>query len=224
MTPTRTFCCCLPVRLGVFILTILNLLGGLFVAVIGWMQVSHSRSTPLSTVDEIALVLHSSTFTVLAAVSLLGLIGAILKQRSLVSTFGMMMLAFLIISIGTGIYAIYCLFRNNGQAIVQACLQGDSTLGQDVCRTTANVVEAIIVTIYVVVWLLQLWGFFIVLDYCYQLDDEEEEVLRPRFDASLAEKPTTTYDSFGLGAPPSGLRTGVSIPSPSTRRPNRSEV
>lgn len=40
MAPTRTFCCCLPARLGVFILMILNLVGGTLIAIVGWMQVS----------------------------------------------------------------------------------------------------------------------------------------------------------------------------------------
>lgn len=66
----------------------------------------------------------------------------------------------------------------------------------------------------------------IVVNYCHQLDDEEEELLRSNIvePASMSGKPTTTYDSFGPGAPPSGLRTGISIPSPDMRRPSRSEV
>lgn len=137
------------------------------------------------------------------------------------------------------------LFRNNAQALVQACLDGSQAADQDVCKTTAKVTEAIIIAIYVVVWLLQLCelpslfslcslnyrvflpgGYVIVINYCHQLEDEEEELLRSKIvePASMSGKPTTTYDSFGLGAPPSGLRTGISIPSPDLRRVNRSEV
>ncbi|KAF8626452.1 hypothetical protein AX15_004868 [Amanita polypyramis BW_CC] len=223
MAHTRTFCCCIPVRLGVFILTILNLVMGLLIAVVGWTQVAQSRKTPLSTEDEIALVLNAGMFSVLAAISLLGLIGAVIKQRSLISTFGMMLLVYLCISIGTGIYAMYSMFRNNGQAIVQACLDGSSSLSGDDCKATARIFEALVIVIYIIVWLLQLWGFIIVINYCHQLDDEEEELLKPRIETSLG-KQITTYDSFGLGAPPTLLRTGVSVPSPGTRWPNRSEV
>jgi len=226
MAPTRTFCCCLPVRLGVFILTILNLVGGTLIAIVGWMQVSQLRKSPLSTEDEIALVLHSATFSVLAAISLLGFIGAIIKQRSLVTTFSVMLLIFLCISVGTGVYAMISLFRNNAQGLVQACLDANPAADQSVCQTTAKVTEGIIIAIYAIVWLLQLWGYVIVVNYCHQLDDEEEELLRSNIvePASMSGKPTTTYDSFGPGAPPSGLRTGISIPSPDMRRPSRSEV
>lgn len=65
----------------------------------------------------------------------------------------------------------------------------------------------------------------IVINYCHQLDEEEEELLRSKIEPiSISGKPMTTYDSFGPGAPPSGLRTGVSMPSPDVRRPHRSEV
>jgi hypothetical protein len=225
MAHTRTFCCCLPVRLGVFILTIFNLFGGLIIAIVGWKQVSELRKTPLSTADEVALILHSASFSVLATISLLGFIGAIIKHRALVSTFGVMLLVFLCLSIAAGVYTMLSLFHNNAQALVQACLDGNSTLDRATCQATAKIIEIIVVVIYAIVWLLQLWGYVIVINYCHQLDEEEEETLRSKIEPiSISGKPMTTYDSFGLGAPPSGLRTGISMPSPDMRRPNHSEV
>ncbi|KAF8634031.1 hypothetical protein AX17_004296 [Amanita inopinata Kibby_2008] len=214
MARTRTFCCCLPVRFGVFILTLLDLVGGLLISVLGWGQVTHIRRNPLSMEDQVALVLHSVLFTVLAAISLLGFIGVIIKQRSLISTFGMMLLVHLFVSVGTGVYAMYSLFRNNSQELINACLDGKNTEDVlQVCETTAKVVQAIVIMIYVLVWLLQLFGFIIVIRYCHQLDDEEEEALKSKMGAAIG-KPMTTYDSFGFG----------NGPPPDLRRPNRSEV
>jgi hypothetical protein len=223
MAYTRTFCCCLPVRLGVFALTILNLFGGVSFAILGWTQVTHLRNVPLATQDEIALVIHSVVFTALAAISLLGLIGAIIKHRSLVSSFSMILLAFLCISIGTGIYTIYSLYRDQGQALIQACLSGASDFSPESCRAAASLTQAIIVLIYIAIWLLQFceWqihetimlpntrltgGFIIVRDYCHQLDDEEEEGLKPRIEPLMVGKP----------------RSDGAVIAP--RLPNRSEV
>ena len=67
-----------------------------------------------------------------------------------------MLLVFLCFSIAAGVFAILSLFHNNGQALVQACLDGNSTLDQATCQATAKIVEIIVVVIYVIVWLLQL--------------------------------------------------------------------
>ncbi len=48
------------------------------------------------------------------------------------------------------------LFHNNGQALVQACLDGDSALDKATCQATAKIVEIIVVVVYAIVWLLQL--------------------------------------------------------------------
>ena len=67
-----------------------------------------------------------------------------------------MLLIFLCISVGTGVYTMISLFRNNAQGLVQACLDANPAADQGVCQTTAKITEAIIIVIYVVVWLLQL--------------------------------------------------------------------
>jgi hypothetical protein len=195
--------------LGVFALTILNLFGGLSFAVLGWTQVTHLRDIPLATQDEIALIIHSVVFTALAAISLMGLIGAIIKHRSLVSTFSMILLAFLCISIGTGIYTIYSLYRDQGQALIQACLSGASNFSPENCQASASLTQAIIVIVYIAIWILQLWGFIIVRDYCHQLDDEEVEALKPRVEPLMTGKPRND---------------GPTIPYQHDRFPNRSEV
>jgi len=192
--------------LGVFALTILNLFGGLSFAILGWTQVTRLRGTPLATQDEIALIIHSVVFTALAAISLLGLIGAIIKHRSLVSSFSMILLAFLLISIATGIYTIYSLYRDQGQALIQACLSASSDFSPENCQATTSLTQAIIVIVYIAIWLLQLWGFIIVRDYCHQLDDEEQEGLKPRIEPLMVGKPGN----------------GGAVIAP--RLPNRSEV
>lgn len=192
MAHTRTFCCCLPVRLGVFVLTILNLAGGVSFAVLGWAQVTHLKNTPLATVDEIALILHSVIFTILAVSSLLGFIGAITKHRSLVSVFSSMLLTFLCISIATGIYVMYSVFRDQGRVLVQACLSDASNFSEQTCQVSASITQVLIVAVYITMWLLQLWGFLITRSYCHQLDDEEEEGLKP----AMVGKPVAPRDNW----------------------------
>lgn len=36
---SRKFCCCLPVRFGVFVMALLGIFGGGAVSVVGWLQI-----------------------------------------------------------------------------------------------------------------------------------------------------------------------------------------
>lgn len=40
---SRKFCCCLPVRFGVFVIAILGIIGGGLVSVGGWLQIKRLR-------------------------------------------------------------------------------------------------------------------------------------------------------------------------------------
>jgi hypothetical protein len=85
---SHKFCCCIPVRFGVFILSTLCLVGGSIVAVVGWHAVTQKgtyslvllhhvliillEQSNLSKRQEISLVITSISYTVLAIVSIFG--------------------------------------------------------------------------------------------------------------------------------------------------------
>jgi hypothetical protein len=54
---SRTFCCCLPVRFGVFILTILGMAGGTLLAVVGWLQTIRMRAYLLDLIYDSELLI-----------------------------------------------------------------------------------------------------------------------------------------------------------------------
>ncbi|KAG5721302.1 hypothetical protein E4T56_gene5305, partial [Termitomyces sp. T112] len=69
--PTRTFYCCLPTRFGVVIVALIGLLGGGLIAVAGGLnsrQITGSR---------VSLGISIAVYSLLAFVSILGLVGAI---------------------------------------------------------------------------------------------------------------------------------------------------
>ena len=85
---SHTFCFCIPVRFGVFILSTLFLLGGGIIAIAGWYGATHKstwrvyspRSHPYRSIEdahltrnhEVSVVIISLSYTVLAIVSLFG--------------------------------------------------------------------------------------------------------------------------------------------------------
>jgi len=176
---TRLFCCCLPVRFGVFVLSILGLAGGGIVSVYGWIQVAKLKQYPLAFSDEVALYIQAILFTVLTLVSLFGLIGASIKNIGMVSSFATFLAIHLCFSIGIGIYSLVVLFKQNTDDAIRECINGTvdqttslATATVQTCKDALNIVKGVTVAVYVITWLVQLYAYFIVDRYAKQLEDE----------------------------------------------------
>jgi len=200
---TRTFCCCLPVRLGVFLLSLLALAGGGFLAVNGWIQISHLKQHPLGKIDEISLWIQSSLFSLLALLAVFGFFGAMIKNRGMVSGFAIAIAIHLGFSIAAGCFSIYTMFARDSQTALDSCLQkanDDSDATMQACKSGLVLIKALMVTIYVLTWLIQLYAYFVVERYVDQLDEErlfENPVVLPRTMVMQVGGPqVTTYSSF----------------------------
>jgi len=177
---TRKFCCCLPARLGVFVLSLLSIMAGGFMGVIGWMQVSTLSAHPMETSDEIALFMHSSIFTLLALLALLGFAGSLIKQRSLVLAFSVGIAIHLGLSVISGIFTLYAVFRQSPAAAIERCINGatdDET--KETCQTGTTIVKGVLVAIYIVSWLFELYGYFVTERYAEQLEEEQVAKMMP---------------------------------------------
>jgi len=189
---TRTFCCCLPVRFGVFVLTVLGAITGTIIAAVGWIQVAKLKDQ-LANSAKIALYINSGVYSLLAVLAVFGFIGACIRNRTMVSTFFSILVAHLVFSIFSGAFTLHNIFTVDGNAIVQGCQNGDasatlsnlgkSTVGQaaflvsrglsyDACNSAYGVVKGISVATFIFIWLLEIWGCVITNNYISQLDDE----------------------------------------------------
>jgi len=185
---SRTFCCCLPVRFGVFLLSLLALAAGAFVAVFGWIKLSHLQEHPLGKTDEIALWIQSSLFSLLAVLALFGFFGTLVKNRGMVSGFAIGIAIHLGFSIAAGCFSIYTMFALNSQEALDSCLlilqkaNDDSDATMQTCKSKLILIKAVLVVIYVLTWLIQLYAYFVVERYVDQLDEERlfENPVMPR--------------------------------------------
>jgi hypothetical protein len=172
---TRTFLCCLPVRFGVFVLTILGIAGGTLLAVVGWMQTIKLQGE-LPKANEIALYIHSALYTILAVVSIFGFIGATIKHRTMVSIFFMILVAHLTFSVISGAFALYNIFNTVAAGAIDKCVNnvvdGQTPPTEADCKRGYDFFKGIILAIFIVVWLLEIWGCVITNSYIDQLDDE----------------------------------------------------
>ncbi|KAJ7651831.1 hypothetical protein B0H17DRAFT_1101952 [Mycena rosella] len=180
---SRKFCCCLPVRFGVFVMSVAALLGGGLVAIAAWIQIAHLSENPLANNDKISLYIVAAMFTILALVGAFGLIGALARKPNLVSIFGGMLNVHLGLSVLTGAFAIYSLFKQSTDQLNNAlaqCISDTALNGSteehivDACKTAINVAKGVVVAAYVVSWLVELYGCFIVHNYVRQLHEEKD--------------------------------------------------
>jgi len=204
---SRKFCCCFPVRLGVFVLSLLAMVGGSFVAAIGWIQVSQLGTHPMEKADEIALWIQSIMFTILGALAVLGFVGALIKNRAMVSGFAIALSIHLGFSLASGIFSLYSIFRQNPQEAIAKCLSeatDNSETTTETCRNGIAIMKGLMVAIYVVTWLIQLYAYFVVERYADQLVDEEmaeNTIVIPRTVQEISAPQVTTYNGFASSYP-----------------------
>jgi hypothetical protein len=168
------------------------MLGGSFVAATGWIQVSQPNSIPMDKSEKIALYIHSGMFSILALLAVFGFFGAIVKNRSMISGFAIALAIHLGFSVASGIFALYNIFKQDPQDAIAACMsRATDTETQNNCPTTISVMKGVMVGVYVITWLIQIYAYFIVERYAEQLDDEQLD--KQRF--VVAPLQTATYGS-----------------------------
>jgi len=162
-------------------------LGGL-VGVVGWLQVKDLAKLNLNTKDKAALLMSTVIYSLLAVVSILGFVGAIIRSRNCIALYRTVLSLHLGFSIATGIFFIVSLFNkdrentsvtscsnaaiNTFQSLAPVTVNSDAT--RDACESSYKVFRGVAIGVFIVVWLVELWGCIICSDYVEQLEEEQE--------------------------------------------------
>ncbi|KAH8109493.1 hypothetical protein DFH11DRAFT_1731087 [Phellopilus nigrolimitatus] len=173
---SRKFCCCLPVRFGVFVMTLVGTIGGGLVAGELWKQINDNDTFEKGTLsDKISAGVNAGIWTLLAVVSLFGFIGTVAKRRGLVALYSTLLFINLALSIASGSYYLYTLFHGNAkQNAINKCESGStSDVKGDACKAGFDVLRIVLIAVFCVVWIILLYGCVIVSNYVGQLHEEE---------------------------------------------------
>jgi hypothetical protein len=176
---SKKFCFCLPVRLGVFVVSLITMLAGSIIAAMAWMQVAQQNGKRVEVTDQVAAYVHAAIFSMLGVLSVFGFVGSLTRVRGLVIAYSVGLALHLGLSIASGVFTMITIFRPNPAKSVESCIaEANPTPDlleetRNICNTGMAVAKGIIVAIYVVSWILQLYGYFIVSRYSDQLEEEE---------------------------------------------------
>lgn len=168
---TRTFCGCIPVRAGVITLAIIGLVGGACVAALGCLNLIN---LPPTEANRIANGIQVGVYTVLALVSLFGLIGAIMKKRAFINLYFAILIGHLLFSFALGVYGMYRVFRDSPQYLHECQSGSEDPSIIKICREGDMLMKGIVVGVSIIAWLLEIWACVIVFDYSKQLEEEED--------------------------------------------------
>jgi len=148
-------------------------LGGVLAAGLWWVIVNKDRSRALTQPQKITSIILAVDTTIFAIGSLLGFLGTVIKQRTFIRLYRVVLCYHLGLSIGLGVLAIIFLFRNN-QKIIDTCINGSTDpYVIKVCHNAKFKWFAI--GFLVILWVLQLYCIIIVGRYDEQLGDERNE-------------------------------------------------
>lgn len=194
----RVFCCCLPVRLGIFILAGTGAFIGGVLTIGGWMQVAHLMQHPLSQRDNVALYVQTVMVTLLCIVSIFGIVGAATQRRSIVHLFGIMLAVHLLLHFATGVFFIYTLFNEDASDLTVKCTDAAiDDLEKQFCGKGMTVVKGLVVAFSLLSWIFQFYECVLVSSYAEELKEVKEE-LPPMKSAPprTGPLPVTTYNSY----------------------------
>ncbi|KAF4621410.1 hypothetical protein D9613_000733 [Agrocybe pediades] len=172
-----TFCCCLPVRLGVIAMSVLGLLVAGLLTVVLWFEIASSSSSDLTGAERAAFVVGALTETVLFAASLLGLVGAITRKQSFTQLYAYILYVHFLVNLGVAAYLAFEITRVTNNAERVACQTAIKTPeAQDQCTGLLSFAKWVYWVIAGVVLVVEFYGAIIVTRYLYQLKREKGDM------------------------------------------------
>ncbi|KAF7428499.1 hypothetical protein PC9H_007723 [Pleurotus ostreatus] len=179
------FLCCLPLRLGVLLVSIVQFILNSLVAAIMWYSLwyVHEKShEDLSTRTKIWTILYGVIYSVGGIMALFGFIGTLLKKFSFVSGFASTLWYLFFVEFIWSIIALVFWFLEPKDRLLRSCLNGakDDQKTIDACHSifdpehinSAGVIAGVI-AVFVIPLLLQLYGCYLVGAYAKKLQKKD---------------------------------------------------
>ncbi|KAH0827803.1 hypothetical protein J3R83DRAFT_3428 [Lanmaoa asiatica] len=165
---SNSFCCCIPVRAGFVLMSILTFLLSGTVSIIIWFEISHSYQ--LSSKERIAFILTGIVESLLFLASTVGFIGVVARKQLFVMTYTYFLYTHFVINLIVGIYFLVTVRASNRQQLIDDCAEVlVNTSMESSCSDLTNVSTYVFIAIVAALLLLELYGALIATRYVNRL-------------------------------------------------------
>ncbi|KAI0319436.1 hypothetical protein OF83DRAFT_1170205 [Amylostereum chailletii] len=171
MSHARKCCCCIPARLGTFVMSVVTLAEGTLIPLGGWYLVSHPVDVQVTQKQHLVLIFYSGACSLLVIISLLGLLGSLFKQRRMTGWYAALLQIHIAANLGLGIWFGYELFRDETQHGFNNCHSSNDVEG---CNFRFNVFRGGVVALVVLTCIVELWSSIVAALYVRQFEVVEE--------------------------------------------------
>ncbi|KAH7927132.1 hypothetical protein BV22DRAFT_1118441 [Leucogyrophana mollusca] len=153
---SKSFCCCIPVRFGFVLLTLMSfLLGGALAALI-WFELSHSWE--ITSKQHTALVITGIVESLLFILSIIGFIGVVASKQTFVVIYTYTIYIHFILNLIVGIYFLVEMRQSSRETVVDWCSESlAGTSKESACITLQNIPEYVFIVVTAVVLFLELF-------------------------------------------------------------------
>ncbi|KAF8806400.1 hypothetical protein BYT27DRAFT_7140869 [Phlegmacium glaucopus] len=211
-----TFCCCLPVRMGVISMAILGCLVSGSLAVLLWFEVA--STTGLTSSGRAAFILAALMETILFATSIFGLMGAIVRKQLFIQVYAYVLYVHFVINLAVAGYLLFEISRASDNLEVLACKTAIKNPGaESQCTGLLSIAKWVYLIVALIVLFVELYGAVIVTRYLNQLQRQKRTARASRMQINEAfqlkpsngfqysrlhdymNQPTTSPDPYSIG-------------------------
>jgi len=168
----KTFCFCIPVRLGTFILSLMSTLSFALSTFAIFFQLRRLSNPPKSLL--IPAIIYGGTTALWTILSLFGFIGTLLAKRSFVNAYRRSYIWALGLYIGMGVFYLIMLFTNKNEIqndCIKALKNANNQNQESLCSDLVSTNRYIFLGIFIFQVLVSFWFYSIIAKYVEQLEE-----------------------------------------------------
>ncbi|TFK44764.1 hypothetical protein BDQ12DRAFT_673536 [Crucibulum laeve] len=170
-----TFCCCLPVRVGVIIMTILGMFFAGILSIVLWFEVS--STIDMTSGERAGFVIAGLVETFLFAASIFGFVGTVVRKQLFVQTYAYIIYFHFILNVGVAIFLLYEVTRFSSTATNKACHDTiKDPQAQEQCTNLLNIATGVYWALTTFVLVAEMYGAIIVTRYVNRLKGQKRAV------------------------------------------------